>query len=228
MGNVQKFDAGNIDQVVALHLACFRALVFRSLGTNFMSHYYGSFVNSDSGIGLVYRDGADIAGFVCGALDPARFHRRLFYRRGTGLALASAGRLLRSPALVKRLFLGIFKPRSAASGAHRATLFTLAVSPTRQRQGIGWILLLAFLEAARERGVSQVYVDALADNRQATALYNKAGFKLAHDFLDANGRRVNEYVMELGFSGSPSPGKAAASTGGPGTTFGGTQNATTV
>jgi ribosomal-protein-alanine N-acetyltransferase len=58
-----------------------------------------------------------------------------------------------------------------------ADVMTIAVSAAAQGQGLGGRLLDALLEAARERGATQVLLEVRADNEPAQRLYLRRGFE---------------------------------------------------
>lgn len=57
-----------------------------------------------------------------------------------------------------------------------AELLTLAVTPAVQGQGKGQRLLAQFLQTAREKGASTVFLEVAEGNAPARHLYAKAGF----------------------------------------------------
>ncbi len=68
-----------------------------------------------------------------------------------------------------------FEPREKAR--HKATLFGMVVSDRHRQQGLGQALLLAALEAARQRpGVRQIQLTVTEGNRTALNLYQRCGF----------------------------------------------------
>ena len=73
----------------------------------------------------------------------------------------------------------------ARAVAGEAELLLLAVRAAAQRTGIGRRLLDAFMESARERGVTRMHLEVREGNH-ALSLYEEAGFRLV-------GRRRNYY-----------------------------------
>lgn len=60
---------------------------------------------------------------------------------------------------------------------HKATLVAMYVAPEYQGHGIGRALVGKVLDEARAGGVELVVLTVTAGNREATALYEKCGFK---------------------------------------------------
>jgi ribosomal-protein-alanine N-acetyltransferase len=61
-------------------------------------------------------------------------------------------------------------------GGTQADVLTIAVRQAYWGQGIGSALLDALLDAARERGCTEVFLEVRADNPRAHGLYRRRGF----------------------------------------------------
>ena len=68
--------------------------------------------------------------------------------------------------------------RAARIDALQGDIQTLAVSPAYRRGGLGRSLLRALLAEAYQRGARDVFLEVLADNEGALALYESEGFEL--------------------------------------------------
>ena len=62
-------------------------------------------------------------------------------------------------------------------GGKQADVLTIAVRPAYWGQGIGSALLDALLDAARDRGCTEVFLEVRADNPRAHGLYRRRGFE---------------------------------------------------
>jgi ribosomal-protein-alanine N-acetyltransferase len=62
-------------------------------------------------------------------------------------------------------------------GGTQADVLTIAVRPAYWGQGIGSALLGALLDAARDRGCTEVFLEVRADNPRAHGLYLRRGFE---------------------------------------------------
>lgn len=72
-----------------------------------------------------------------------------------------------------------------------AHLLNICVAPEWQSRGYGRLLLEHFMELARERGASQMFLEVRLSNAAALALYRNAGFNEV-------GMRKNYYPGEKG------------------------------
>jgi ribosomal-protein-alanine N-acetyltransferase len=70
-------------------------------------------------------------------------------------------------------YAGLFAPRGSGDG----DIQTIAVEPAARRGGLGRMLMVALIEAAKERGARQVFLEVRADNPNASALYESLGFE---------------------------------------------------
>ncbi|HEX4226898.1 MAG TPA: GNAT family N-acetyltransferase [Pseudonocardiaceae bacterium] len=60
-----------------------------------------------------------------------------------------------------------------------AGLYCLAVRPDRRRQGQAASIIRALTESARDQGARHIWLQVLADNHGARALYSRLGFRTA-------------------------------------------------
>lgn len=58
-----------------------------------------------------------------------------------------------------------------------ADVMTIAVTPGRQRDGVGTLLMTALQTQARRRGAHELLLDVRADNEPALAFYARHGFE---------------------------------------------------
>lgn len=63
--------------------------------------------------------------------------------------------------------------------AGEAELFRICVKEEARRHGTGRLLLMRGIEAAREDGAGEMFLEVRSQNTPARALYSKAGFKEA-------------------------------------------------
>ena len=64
----------------------------------------------------------------------------------------------------------------ALEAADEGEILNLAVAPTGRRRGLGRALVEHMVQALRERGVRQVYLEVRESNASARALYASRGF----------------------------------------------------
>lgn len=188
----------DVDEAVVIHLAAFSGFFLSFLGPNFLKRLYAGILSDPSGMAFVCADGGQILGFVAGSAQPAGLYRRLLRRSWFGFAWAALPALLRRPQAAARLLRALRAPDAATSAPGVGTLMSIAVLPQTQGTGLGKLLVRAFLDEGRRRGLSAVDLttDAI-DNAAANQFYLNLGFRVARTFTTPEGRVMNEHRIEL-------------------------------
>lgn len=87
-----------------------------------------------------------------------------------------------------------------------AELLTIAVSPERQRQGLGASLMLTFLEESRQRRAMTAFLEVAADNLPAISLYRRFGFtesgRRRQYYRRPDGSAIDALIMARGLGES--------------------------
>ena len=76
---------------------------------------------------------------------------------------------------------------------HELEVLTIACSPSAQRQGYAFMLMMELLSLTKKEGGHSVFLEVAADNIAARALYRRLGF-------DQAGCRKNYYKRRNGLS----------------------------
>jgi ribosomal protein S18 acetylase RimI-like enzyme len=196
---IRRMEGENIPRVVEIHLASFPGFFLTFLGARFLSLYYAGICAAREGIAYVYVDAAGApAGFVAGTSDPRGFYSRLLRRDWMRFSLASLAALARKPSIVPRIARGLLYPSRNPAGKDVAGLYSIGVLPSLQGTGAGRKLVAAFLEEARCRGCGRVFLTTdRDDNEPVNAFYRKMGFRVEREYTTPEGRRMNEYWIEL-------------------------------
>jgi ribosomal protein S18 acetylase RimI-like enzyme len=113
-------------------------------------------------------------------------------------SFASVGTLLRNPRAVRRVARGLLHPGKNPVGDDVAGLFSIGVLPELQGSGAGKKLVQAFLDEARRRGCSRVFLTTdRDDNESVNQFYEKLGFAVEREYVTPEGRNMNEYWITL-------------------------------
>lgn len=190
----------HIQAVVQTHLASFPDFFLSFLGPRFLSLYYAGICKAPEGIGLVYLNTSGFpAGFVVGSSNPRGFYSRLLKQDWLRFALASVGAIIRKPSVIGRVARGLFHPGGNPVGDDVAGLFSIGVLPELQGTGAGKKLVQAFLQEASKRGCKGMFLTTDRDDNEAVnAFYQKLGFSIERQYETPEGRRMNEYWIDLG------------------------------
>jgi ribosomal protein S18 acetylase RimI-like enzyme len=170
----------------ALHAQAIADGYLSALGPRFLELLYRRVVRSPGAFLLVADTGDTATGFIAGALSVGGLYREFLLRDGARAVASAPLRLVRSlPRAVETLRYGSSGSASStaastmtgdADGARDAELLSVAVAPAGRGQGVGRLLVAAFLAELAERGVPRAQVVVGADNATAIALYRGAGF----------------------------------------------------
>lgn len=196
---ITSMSKNDVAAVVKVHLASFPGFFLSYLGPRFLSLYYDGICSAPEGIAFSYLNGSGApAGFVAGSSNPRGFYSRLLKEDWLRFALASVGAVLRRPSAILRVARGLLHPASNPVGADVAGLFSIGVLPELQGTGAGKKLVEAFLAEARRRGCKRVFLTTDHDDNESVNLfYQKLGFTLERQYETPEGRRMNEYWINL-------------------------------
>ena len=179
-------------------MASFHGFFLTFLGVAFLRELYAATLADPSGIGFVAEDERGICGFITGTTQPAGFYRRLIRNRWWRFVVASMKSVMTRPAIILRLFRALSMPEQVTQKSRRGTLMSIAVLPEAQGKGIGKNLVRTFLVEAARRGV--LWIDLTTDKNKNDAtndFYCQLGFVWERSFITREGRRMNEYVIDV-------------------------------
>lgn len=202
---IREMTQSDVKRVVELHQNAFEGFFLTSLGSRFLTEIYSAIVEDPTGISLLAYDGQDIYGFAVGTTKPAKFYRRLIRKRLWKFFLASLAPIIRNPRILPHLVRGLSLPTEAARPEGWGTLLSIGVTREARNLGIGHLLVTAFLKESVQRGLKKV--NLLTDkyhNDAVNNFYQHEGFQYDHSFVTAEGRWMNEYVIDLPVSWSSS------------------------
>lgn len=196
---IKRMKLKDVPAVVSIHLESFPGFFLSFLGSYFLRLYYSGICIASEGIAFVYwDDGGNPLGFVAGSINPRRFYERLFKRYWLHFIMASLKALWQKPRIIFKLARVLFYPSRNPIGDNMAGLYSLAVHPRSQSNGIGKQLVAAFIDEARKRNVQRIFLTTDADhNDKINFFYQKRGFLFARRYTTPEGRRMNELWMEL-------------------------------
>jgi len=188
----------NCRSVVDIHMRSFRGFFLTFMGRPFLNLFYGATLADPSGVAYVARDESKISGFVCGTTEPDGFYKRLLKNHLLGFFWASLQGFLRKPSILPRLLRAFSMPGQPLPAENCATLMSIAVDPDCQGQGVGKLLVSAFLDEVKARGSQYVNLTTdAADNEGTNHFYQSIGFELFRSYSTPEGRAMNEYLIKL-------------------------------
>jgi glycosyltransferase involved in cell wall biosynthesis/ribosomal protein S18 acetylase RimI-like enzyme len=204
-GFVRRATAADLGAIVTIHQRTFQHFFLTQMGATFLRLYYELVLHYRTGIVLVSEKHGTLIGFVCGFVDPAGFYRLIWHNR-RAFAMAAFVALLRRPSLAANVLDAARRVHySAVAGPARSCeLSSIAVMPEACGNGVGRMLLQAFLTHSWSKQAEYVYLTTDAEaNEPANALYREVGFFRSRRFLQRRGRWMNEYLYHRATTNQP-------------------------
>ena len=197
--NVRPMKTADLDDVVELHLEGFPGFFLSILGPRFLKLLYSEILKRPDHVAMVAVDPTrQVTGFVAGVAEQSHFYSHLIRRRSFAFAVASLSAVIRNPRILPRLFRSLKYPRQSRTASAQALLMSIAVKPDMAGKGVGRLLVTAFLEAMSRKGAAAVSLTTDRDSNDRTnRFYQELGFRIDRVFVTAEGRRMNEYKIEI-------------------------------
>ena len=194
---IKAMDPSDLDAVVAIHTEAFKGFFLTRMGERFLKTYYKLVLEFDSSIALVAHDteSRSVSGFAVGFSNPSRFYAEFSRKRRRMLGAITLA-VLRDPTLAIQILRNILRVEGQAGHTIDAVeLSSIAVGI--RGQGVGALLLEAFLDNARSEGSHTVYLTTdAADNSAVQKFYESRGF-LLDGYEDRGGRKMCRYSKPL-------------------------------
>jgi ribosomal protein S18 acetylase RimI-like enzyme len=186
---LSQLDPDGLFRLAKLHCEVMHTLL-AELGLPLVLRYYQAAQGDPSVLGLcaLGADGA-ITGWAMGSSDPAALNSRLRWPlpwfAGQILRLA----FTRPTTLFELLGSTLSAPAANTILAGQIELTYIGVATSSQGQGLGTIILAAFMERARAAGYRSVVLSVETDHPAAIALYKRAGFSIWQTYREGRFER---------------------------------------
>ena len=190
---VRKARLCDVDGIVSIHQAAFRDFFLTTLGEGFLKTYYSAFVKNGPGVVLcAFKDGR-MAGFAAASYRSRGFNTRLVRQNLPAFCRVGLGLLFTRPGAIRRLVKNLDKKSGDSAvrdDGEYAELYSIAVSPDHQGEGIGRLLLTATeQDVGAHNGEISLTTDYY-DNEKALAFYQALGYRQFYDFTAFPDRRM--------------------------------------
>lgn len=183
MGIVEMTKA-HLSSVVNLHRSNIKTGLTAWLGQRFCEYLYWGIRSTPYSFVLVYEDEQHRPlGFICGTTNISKMYKTIIVWYFFPMTLSAIGKFLR-PSIIKRSLTAVRRPKTFKTGDYskwelpEAEVIYFGVSPNAKGKRVGANLIQAALDRFRSLGYNKVRAWAREDNEQATAFYQKHGFKL--------------------------------------------------
>lgn len=196
---IRKMHNQDVKEVVKIHLQSFPGFFLSFLGARFLFLFYSAVCATSECISFVYLSSdSKPEGFVVGAINPQGFFSELLRRDWFKFGLASLGAICKKPSIIKRIIRALHLPSENPKGNGIAGLFSIGVLPKLQGTGVGKELIEAFLNEAKRLRCKRVFLTTDRDNNEIiNTFYSGLRFKVERQFETPEGRRMNEYWIDV-------------------------------
>lgn len=192
--SLAELDEDGIKRLARLHYAVMPTLL-ADLGAPMVLRYYQVARLRPDVIGVCAASSSgEILGWALGSPRPDEIHSRL--RQPFPWFVVQMLRLtFTRPFVLMQLISSLFSS-SAGVPEGSVELTYIGVDPSARKRGLGHALLNAFLRKAREGKYRSAVLSVEEENREAVALYTRAGFETTGSLIEGRFRRRR---MELIF-----------------------------
>lgn len=195
---IREIEPKDITSMVSIHLRSFEGFFLTFMGRRFLHVLYRAICNDPTGIGFLIRINDEIAGFVIGTSQISGLYSRLIKSHFFEFCFASIYPIIRKPTALFHLLRTFTFTKQQEPSEDSATLMSIAISPEFQGNNLGKILVEKFLDEASNRGCKKTNLNTDAENNDKTnKFYQKLGFSIHQTFTTHEGRKMNEYRINL-------------------------------
>ena len=199
---IEPMAPAHIPGLVRLHELCYPTQFATRLGDDVLAIVYRAYCEDPNAVGLVSIVDGHVVAMVCGVIGGG-FKGRMARRYGPALAWQLTRRLLRDPRplseIARRLAAAWRPDRRGMSGAHprRFVWRSQMVHPEWRGRGAIFPLIVAMVEALRQRGVEEIYSTPDEDNQAANWVHRVLKFERCGTHVASHGKRQSVFVLKL-------------------------------
>lgn len=196
---IRKISDTDIPKVVDIHISAFQGFFLTRLGPSFLTLYYRSVLHSPQGVILGYFENGELCGFAAAAKVAKGFNSSLIKANAGSYIWVGIKILFTSPLSILRLVRNMTKKSDNVEddGAY-AELFSIGVSSSHQRKGIGRQLLSALEADLSSQDINRLSLTTdYYNNDKAIGFYESMHYKVMYDFIAYPNRRMFRMIKNL-------------------------------
>jgi len=197
---IRKANVEDIDSIVKIHETAFEGFFLTSLGRNFLNLYYKSFILSNHGVVLCAEKDNNLVGFSACSYESRGFNSRLIKKNLIRFGLEAVLLLFTRPGALIRLIKNINKESNDANiddNGLYAELYSIAVDPSCQGEGVGRLLLTATETDVKEYTNKVSLTTDYCNNDNTIAFYHALGYEDYYSFVAYPDRKMWRLIKEL-------------------------------
>jgi ribosomal protein S18 acetylase RimI-like enzyme len=203
MGNsiiIRKATLDDVDAIVSIHQDAFKNFFLTSLGKRFLKLYYHSFINCDKGcVFCAYKDN-QVVGFSACSYVSRSFNSLLIKKNLVKYGIEALILLFTKPGALIRLAKNMNKEGSDSkvkdNGLY-AELYSIAVSPLCQGEGVGKQLLLTTENDVLNYNYQVSLTTDYYNNDKTIAFYKALDYENYYEFTTYPNRKMWRMIKNL-------------------------------
>ena len=197
---VKQATINDVEGIVRIHQEAFKDFFLTNLGERFLRLYYSSFIKSGRGVVYVAEKGDDVVGFTATSYISKGFNLGLIKKSLISYLLEAIRLLFVQPKGLMRLAKNLTKESKDASikddGLY-AELYSIAVSPSCQGEGIGKFLLSVTESDIKVHNKRMSLTKDYYNNDKTIAFYHSLGYNELYEFETYPNRKMWRMIKYL-------------------------------
>jgi len=196
---IRKATITDLSSITKIHIDAFKGYFLTSLGPQFLDFYYTCFIKSPETETFIAEENGIIIGFAASTKVCKGFNSRLIKRNLVSFGILSLRLLFMSPSTLLRLLKNLKKKgKSVEDNEYYAELYSIGVSSSAQRLGIGKKLLFHTEQALIDAGVDRLSLTTdYYDNDSAIRFYRSMGYETFYEFVTYPNRKMYRLIKKL-------------------------------
>lgn len=198
--SVSKATINDIDGIVKIHQEAFKDFFLTSLGEDFLKLYYSTFIKCEDGVVYCAKKNDIIVGFSATSFVSHGFNSKLIKGNLVKYGIMAVKLLFTKPKSVLRLAKNLNKESNDANvkdDGMYAELYSIAVSPECQGEGVGRFLLTVTETDVRDYNNVISLTTDYCNNDKTIAFYRALGYQEFYDFITYPNRRMWRMIKDL-------------------------------
>lgn len=188
---IRRASMEDLEKIVSIHLKAFKGFFLTQLGDSFLRLYYSSFLQNPQGVLLCAFVEDELVGFSACSTRSRGFNQSLIKSRPLCFLWEGFKVLFSSPKSAVRLLLNLKKgEKNNDDLGQYAELFSLAVNPEFQNQGIGGQLLKATEKQVSDYNKQISLTTDFYDNDEVVSFYHNMGYSDLYYFISYPNRKM--------------------------------------
>lgn len=197
---IKKAMPEDVDGIVEIHLLAFKDFFLSSLGKRFLKLYYLCFINCGKGLVFCAHKDNQIVGFSACSYESRGFNSLLIKKNLIKFGIEAFRLLVSKPNALIRLTMNMNKGSKDTiieDNGKYAELYSIAVRPSCQGEGVGKLLLTATENEVANYNSQVSLTTDYYNNDKTIAFYRALGYKEYYDFITYPDRRMWRFIKNL-------------------------------